>query len=93
MRGGRPSLPGQAGPLCRMGPGQFSQNPRQVHFGFSSLETTLDRGLELALSLGARTPSPKRSESRRKSSAGASVITLIRFLTATWPAAGNRATR
>ena len=33
-------------------PGQFSQHPRQNHFGVSSLEATLHRGLHLALRLG-----------------------------------------
>src|SRR3954469_5889516 len=42
---------------------------------------------------GLRPPSPKRSESRRKSSAGASVIALTRSLTATWLAAGKLAIR
>ena len=38
---------------------------------------------------GVRTARPKRSESRRKSSAEASAIALTRSLTATWPAAGK----
>ena len=42
---------------------------------------------------GSRTPSPKRSESRRKSSTGASAIALTRSLTVAWPAAGNPAIR
>ena len=46
-----------------------------------------------ACTSGVRTASPKRSESRRKSSAGASAIALTRSLTATWPMAGNPAIR
>jgi hypothetical protein len=51
--GGMPSLRGQPG-SSRIGsvPGQFSTHPRQSHFGISSLEATLHRGLDLALSLG-----------------------------------------
>ena len=52
------------------------------------LEAALHRGLDPALGLGVRTASPNRSESRRKSSVGASAIALTRSLTVT--GAGGR---
>src|SRR5215475_1421019 len=67
-------------------PPRLGQYSGQVLFRVSGLEAALERGLKRLWASGLPAPSPKRLESRRKSSAGASAIALTRALTATWPA-------
>ena len=68
-------------------------HPSEVQFRVPGLKASLHRRVDQALRFGAADLPGNRSESRRKSSDGASEIALTRSLIATWPAAGNAAIR